>query len=154
MKRPLYYFRSRYIDTGLGRFTGRDTIGTWGEQLNFGNAYSYVGNRPSAFADPYGLKAFKKCDKAVKSEKKCGVESFEVKWKKHRRAGASRAWLRIDVAIKFKKDAKHDPCCREYRQNAANKWKVTAGPQKGSRGKAKMEDDDYSRADDTDGNKA
>ena len=51
----LYYYRSRYLDPRAGRFTTRDTIGLWGDQNELGNAYAYVGNRPTSAADPTGL---------------------------------------------------------------------------------------------------
>jgi hypothetical protein len=42
-------------DTTLGRFISRDPIGVWGEPRDFGNAYEYVGDEPSAWSDAYGL---------------------------------------------------------------------------------------------------
>jgi RHS repeat-associated protein len=41
-----HWYRTRYLDPATGRFTTRDTIGTWGDPTNLGNAYSYVGNNP------------------------------------------------------------------------------------------------------------
>jgi RHS repeat-associated protein len=51
----LYYFRSRYLDPAAGRFTVRDSIGMWGDPGNLGNAYTYVGNNPWTYTDPFGL---------------------------------------------------------------------------------------------------
>ena len=51
----LYHYRTRYFDAMAGRFITRDFIGTWGEVLNVGNAYSYVGNSPISLLDPLGL---------------------------------------------------------------------------------------------------
>jgi RHS repeat-associated protein len=51
----LYDFRTRHYDPAIGRFLQRDSIGTWGDPLNMGNAYSFVGNAPWVYTDPYGL---------------------------------------------------------------------------------------------------
>jgi len=50
-----YYYRTRYLDPTAGRFTTQDTIGIWGDPAEFGNAYSFVGNNPWTWLDPYGL---------------------------------------------------------------------------------------------------
>ncbi len=50
-----YYYRTRYFDPVVGRFTTRDTIGTWGDSLNGGNAFTYVGNNSPSRRDPYGM---------------------------------------------------------------------------------------------------
>jgi len=50
-----YYYRTRYLDPAGGRFTTRDTIGVWGDPMNLGNGYSYVGNNPWTLVDPMGL---------------------------------------------------------------------------------------------------
>ncbi len=49
-----YEYRTRYFDPRAGRFITRDTIGIWGDRLNIGNAYSYVGNNPASLVDPLG----------------------------------------------------------------------------------------------------
>jgi RHS repeat-associated protein len=49
-----YYYRTRYLDPRVGRFTTRDTIGIWGDASNLGNGYTYVGNNPWSFVDPFG----------------------------------------------------------------------------------------------------
>ena len=47
----LQFSRARFYDPKLGRFTSEDPI-----QLRAGpNMYSYVGNHPQAFSDPFGL---------------------------------------------------------------------------------------------------
>jgi RHS repeat-associated protein len=51
----LYYYRLRYLDPELGRFTTLDPIGLWGDPNNLGNGYAYVGNRPWTGMDPFGL---------------------------------------------------------------------------------------------------
>jgi RHS repeat-associated protein len=50
----LYYYRARYYDPAHGVFLSRDPLGVWGDQGNFGNPYSYVGNNPLNFRDPSG----------------------------------------------------------------------------------------------------
>ncbi len=52
----LMFFRSRYYDSKTGRFISRDPIGTWGDAVNMGNAYTYVGNDPVSNIDPDGQK--------------------------------------------------------------------------------------------------
>ena len=49
----LYYYRGRYYDSRLGRFTQEDPIGLAGGL----NLYAYVGNNPLNFSDPNGLLA-------------------------------------------------------------------------------------------------
>lgn len=51
----LYYFRHRYLDPALGRFTARDPLGIWGDMGNLGNGYTYAANRPTSLTDPLGL---------------------------------------------------------------------------------------------------
>lgn len=50
----LYYYRSRYLDPQVGRFTSRDPIGIWEDAGNLGNGYTYARNNPSTFVDPKG----------------------------------------------------------------------------------------------------
>jgi RHS repeat-associated protein len=50
-----HQFRHRYLDPLTGRFLTRDPLGTWGDPLNLGNAYTYAGNNPNRFVDPTGL---------------------------------------------------------------------------------------------------
>lgn len=50
----LYFYRSRYYDPRMGRFTQVDSIGVWGDGGNVGNGYSYVGANPLARLDPKG----------------------------------------------------------------------------------------------------
>jgi len=52
----LFEFRRRYLDPRSGRFTTRDPIGPWGDALNMGNGYTYVGNSPLSRLDPAGMK--------------------------------------------------------------------------------------------------
>ena len=51
----LYYYRTRYLDSNKGRFISRDMIGMWGDPVNLGNGYAYVGNNPATRNDPFGL---------------------------------------------------------------------------------------------------
>ena len=50
----LYYYRTRYMDTSLGRFISRDTIGIWQDMAALGNGYVYVGSNPLNHVDPTG----------------------------------------------------------------------------------------------------
>ena len=50
----LYYYRARYYDPRIGRFTQADPIGFQGGDPNF---YAYVGNNPVNFTDAFGLVA-------------------------------------------------------------------------------------------------
>ena len=47
----LIYYRARYYDPGVARFTQRDPIGLQGGM----NQYAYVGNSPVNYSDPTGL---------------------------------------------------------------------------------------------------
>lgn len=49
----LIYYRARYYDPSVGRFTARDPVG----YLDGFNRYAYVGNNPVNFTDPLGLTA-------------------------------------------------------------------------------------------------
>jgi RHS repeat-associated protein len=51
----LYYDNARYLDPVQGRFISRDPLGTWGNPLDLGNAYAYVGDSPLTWIDPTGL---------------------------------------------------------------------------------------------------
>ncbi|MBI4559839.1 MAG: hypothetical protein HY706_19800, partial [Candidatus Hydrogenedentes bacterium] len=51
----LYNYRLRYLDPRAGRFLTRDPLGLWGDPLNLGNPYAYVGNNPWSYVDPFGL---------------------------------------------------------------------------------------------------
>jgi uncharacterized protein RhaS with RHS repeats len=51
MEVGIYYYRARYFSATLGRFLQRDPIGYEGGI----NLYSYCGNSPNDYTDPYGL---------------------------------------------------------------------------------------------------
>ncbi len=53
-----YDFRTRYLEVRTGRFTTRDTIGIWGDPIELGNGYTYVGNNPWTSIDPLGQGLF------------------------------------------------------------------------------------------------
>jgi RHS repeat-associated protein len=48
----LMYYRARFYDSQIGRFTSEDPIGFAGGDVNL---YEYVGNNPLKFIDPFGL---------------------------------------------------------------------------------------------------
>jgi RHS repeat-associated protein len=50
----LLYYRTRYLDSEMGRFISRDTIGVWGDPASLGNGYLYARNSPLRFLDPHG----------------------------------------------------------------------------------------------------
>ena len=103
--------------------------------------------------DPFGTICLKK---------KCGVESMVVTWnkadgiKKLANAGYSLSKdgtvFFIEVVIKFKKDKDHDPALCAYYQDAGTwlQFKSKTGTPVST---FPLDDDGYSRADDTDGNK-
>ncbi|MGA2488770.1 MAG: hypothetical protein ABSF99_01090 [Anaerolineales bacterium] len=86
------------------------------------------------------------------TKKTAGVDSFVVKWTKNPASGPTIAKLRLDSSAKFKNDAAHDPALAEFRQNASFKFEITAGPNKGQKSSQPLQDDNYSRADDSAGN--
>jgi len=51
----LILYRTRYLQTVIGRFTTRDTIGVWGDGENAGNAQGYVWSSPLTLVDAFGL---------------------------------------------------------------------------------------------------
>jgi RHS repeat-associated protein len=53
----LYDYRTRYLDPRAGRFTSRDSIGSWGDEGNLGNGNAYAGNNPWSAVDPMGMQA-------------------------------------------------------------------------------------------------
>lgn len=48
----LYFLRARYYKPTIGRFISEDPIGFYGGQTDL---YSYVGNSPTNFFDPFGM---------------------------------------------------------------------------------------------------
>ena len=47
------YYRARYYDANTGRFLSEDPLNFGGGDVNF---YGYVGNDPTSFYDPFGLR--------------------------------------------------------------------------------------------------
>ncbi len=85
----------------------------------------------------------------VVKKKKAGVDSFTVDWSKGAGAGPNRIALHLGYAVRFTKDADHDPALAEFRQYAQTSYKITDGPGKGQEGGTPpLHDDHYSRADD------
>lgn len=52
-----YYYRTRYLDSAVGRFCSRDHLGQWYDPIGVGNAVTYVGANPTRFVDPFGYGA-------------------------------------------------------------------------------------------------
>ena len=50
----LYYYRARSLDPNVGRFVTRDPRGAWYDDAALGNAYTYAGNNPATYVDPFG----------------------------------------------------------------------------------------------------
>ncbi|MDC0936556.1 Calx-beta domain-containing protein, partial [Pirellulales bacterium] len=77
----LYYYRTRYMDTSLGRFISRDTIGIWGDMAALGNGYVYVASNPLNNVDPMGQGAVfgqgtKKAVKDFQKKKSLGADGI------------------------------------------------------------------------------
>jgi len=51
----LLQMRNRYYSVETGRFLTRDPIGVWGDNVNGGYEYAYVGSKPCTASDPFGL---------------------------------------------------------------------------------------------------
>ncbi len=49
-----YHYRTRQFDPRAGRFTSRDTLGTWHDQIGVGNGRIYAGSSPWTLTDPFG----------------------------------------------------------------------------------------------------
>jgi RHS repeat-associated protein len=86
----LYNYRTRYLDSLKGRFTSRDSIGSWGDGESLGNAYAYVGNNPASFVDGDGTKR-------TRAERKQARQERREKRKERRdeRRAAGKAWWQI-----------------------------------------------------------
>ncbi len=88
-------------------------------------------------------------DAGAPVKKSAGIDSFTVKWTKNSISSPTKPLLRLDYAVKFTKDATHDPAVAEFRQNAFHVVEITAGPGKGKKDdNSPLHDDNYSRADD------
>ncbi len=61
----LYDYRFRWFDPSTGRFITRDPIGIWGDGINVGNGYTYVGNNPWTYVDPFGLEGRSWCEGTI-----------------------------------------------------------------------------------------
>jgi RHS repeat-associated protein len=48
----VYYYRARWYDPQLGRFISEDPIGFLSGEVNL---YTYTGNNPTLYSDPFGL---------------------------------------------------------------------------------------------------
>ena len=72
-----YYYRTRYLEPTMGRFTTRDTIGVWGDANNRGNASEYAGARPWTFVDSFGRACEDTCKSACPTQR---VRVIEEQW--------------------------------------------------------------------------
>jgi RHS repeat-associated protein len=57
----LNFFLTRYQSPPSGRYMSRDRIGPWGDQINLGNAFGFLGNNPMNSFDPFGLLTQSQC---------------------------------------------------------------------------------------------
>jgi hypothetical protein len=120
-----------------------------GEQIRIGKVVENSADADKSVSAPNTAKEAA----PVPKKKKAGVESFKVDWSKNPDASESTAVLRLDYRAKFKKDDEHDPSLAEFRQNVMTKYEITDGPNKGDKwDTSPMHDDNYSRADDLEGN--
>jgi len=126
----LLYYGYRYYNSGTGRWLSRDPVQEYGGV----NLYGFIANSPNNHSDLLGLK------------KKCGVESFTVKWSiaKNKYPDGVTALIEIDVYVKFKNGGDYDQRCCEFKQFVAATSKVNGSPPNIS----PWHDDGYSRAGD------
>ena len=128
----LLYYGHRYYKASTGTWPNRDPI----EEDGGNNIYEFVGNSPVNFVDFRGWK-------------KCGVETFTVKWIK---MGYVDQVFLIDVNITFKNGGDYDSRCCEYKQLVKSKAKVThADGSPPTVWDDPWSDDNYSRGDDSSG---
>jgi len=149
----LYYYRTRYLRPQWGRFTTRDTIGTWGDWINQGNALAYVGNEPITYRDPFGLAtgedtsslrksmharcdAMKPCGSGKKActKEKCKREADEIVDRYDKTVDKLRRSTSYqecsNVAQKTANDltpAELDPDTGQSRQKRYSCWKIGLG---------------------------
>jgi RHS repeat-associated protein len=78
----LLYYRTRYLDSEMGRFISRDTIGVWGDSNSLGNGFAYAANSPMRFTDPFGNLVYYQCvDRQPGTEGPDGCAGFgECAW--------------------------------------------------------------------------
>jgi RHS repeat-associated protein len=132
----LLYYGYRYRIAGAGAWISRDPLG---EESGGPNVYGFVQGDPVNFTDPFGLK-------------KCGVESFIVKWSAAAPNVNIGAIFSIEVSIKFKSGGDYDQRCCEFKQNKMLKVKWTHAGKQMQHIESSMTDDLYNRTDDMDGN--
>ena len=82
----LYYYRNRWYDPEVGRFISEDPIGFAGGDINL---YSYVGNNPHGFIDPFG---YSPCDPQKGKSQKQGGRSRRKRQSKDELA---KDWLKF-----------------------------------------------------------
>lgn len=73
----LLHYRTRYLDSGWGRFISRDTIGVWGDASSLGNGMAYAVCAAHEGSDPLGTCAWWNWDCKSK-ELKCAIKAVVV----------------------------------------------------------------------------
>ena len=94
----LYYYRNRWYDPEIGRFISEDPVGFAGGDINL---YSYVGNNPLSFIDPFGYSACSRQKGEQKQDKqrklpKCIRDYLVQTWKKDRKLVEKITYTRSD----------------------------------------------------------
>jgi uncharacterized protein RhaS with RHS repeats len=108
------HYRARYYDTTTGRFLREDSI-----RFDAGaNFYTYVGNEPGQWSDPYGF---------CPPNKKCGLK----KAPEYGVSGTVPGGTAFGWGAEFLNDATHDPKCCEVRQMVS--WDRGPAPHRGFR---------------------
>jgi RHS repeat-associated protein len=139
-----YYYRTRYLDPVIGRFTTRDTAGLWDDEAAMGNAFAYVGSNPWSYVDDDGQgkkkaqrkqrKAERKAKRAAKLEKKAEKKADKAK------KAAAKGKNKKAEKLKKKSEKLHKKAEKKLKQaekawqQAKDEWD-RIGAKKGVRGK-------------------
>ncbi len=142
-----FYYRTRYLDPTAGRFTTRDTIGTWGDPISLGNPGTYAANNAWTNGDSFGEKCEGPCTatKEVKrtwtkkkmSRKTCQNEAEETR-KKPRKTRKNQAKSDAEQGAESDADAactkkKTEKCCLCVGKITESKYKTKPYRIKGTR---------------------
>lgn len=103
-----YYYRTRYLDPLSGRFTTRDSIGTWGDEVSLGNAFAFAGSNPWTYGDPFGMFCDDLCspEGSIGNCRVTGIATVPIGWKKERVEGLKAS---IEITAKMLESAKGRP---------------------------------------------